>query len=77
MTLALFNLITASLFVYVRGMFFHLGGGGPEFFHEVKGGDQNFSPQAKGGTKIFCHRQRGGPEKNGDRPSQTDGPPSR
>ncbi len=35
----------------------------PEFFHESKGG-QNFFSYAKGG-----------PEKIGDRPSQTDGPP--
>ncbi len=50
MTLALFILITASLFVYARGMFFHLGG------------DQNFFTRSKGGTKIFGRRQRGGPK---------------
>ncbi len=56
------------------GMFFHLGGGtrifsrgqsgGPTFFAIGEGGDQNFFTYAKGG-----------PEKIGDRPSQTDGPP--
>ncbi len=66
MTLALFNLVTASLFVSCEGNVLSPWGGGPEFFHEVKGG----------GTKIFRRRQRGGgPEKIGDRPSQTDGPP--
>ncbi len=39
------------------------------------GGPKNLH-KAKGGTKVFPRRQRGGPEKNGDRQSQTEGPPS-
>ena len=48
---SLFSIITAPSIVCVRGMFFRIGEGGPEFFHEAKGG----------GTKIFPRRQRGGP----------------
>ncbi len=71
---SLSNLITAPSLVCMRGMFFHLGG------------DQNFFTRPGGGSRFFPHRQRGqpifftyakgvGPEKIGDRPSQTDGPP--
>ncbi len=48
---SLFSLITAPSIVCVRGMFFHLGGGGQIFF-----------TRPKGGTKIFLHMQRRGPE---------------
>ncbi len=42
------------------------------------GGGQNFFPMQKGGPELFPVGKGGeGPEKIGDWPSQTDGPPSR
>ncbi len=63
MTLALFNLITASLFVYAREMFFHLGGG-PEFFEDQRGGDQIFFSGSKGGGPKFFYVCKGGDQKD-------------
>ena len=51
-------------------------GGGPEIFEVVKAGDQFFFQCSKGGPQFFTYA-KGGPEKNGDWPSQTDGPPPR
>ncbi len=75
-----FNLITALSIGCVTGMFFHLGGGGPEFFHayEAKGGGTNFFSGCKGGDlNFFTYAKRGGPEKIVELRSQTDSQPSR
>ena len=54
--------------------------GGTRIFwggQSVKGGDQFFFSGPKGGGPEFFPVGKGrGPEKIGDRPSQTDGPPS-
>ena len=49
--------------------------GGPEFLGEAKGGGPKFFPVGKGGDQNFFTYAKGGPEKIGNRPSQTDGPP--
>ncbi len=58
------------------GMSFHFGGGGTRIFSRGKSGGPKFFAVGKGGgTKFFFTYAKGGPQKIGDRPSQTDGPP--
>ena len=46
--------------------------GEPEFFEGQRG--SRFFPHRQRGDQIFLHRQMGEPEKNNNRPSQTDTP---